>query len=270
MRYSAVIGFYLWVILCGMTPSNLLAVAELQPHRAYYTISMENRPNLHTNITDIRGMMMVEYNKVSGGWTVQQLSEIWRYYDDETVEHVRWGYVTFEADDESIFKFRTFRKVNDELQEDIRGVAKRTGKLVEVLYQSPHKTKISLPEGVLFPLQHIRELLKAAEDGEHMFPRVVFDGSSTDGASEINTFIGAKKVLDEKSDKGSFHQFLGQPFWSVRFAVYGVGKSDYEPDYITTQDISTNGIFKQYSINDGAVVIQGILERLELLNKDGY
>lgn len=253
------------VMIGLMAPLGLNAVVELQPHRAYYTISMTGRPDASSHVSDVRGTMMLEFNKICGGWTVQQLSEIWRYQDDGAVEHVRWGYVTWEADDGSYFKFNTFRKVNDELVEDIRGSAKRTGKLTQAIYQKPEKKTIELPDGVLFPIQHTKGLLEAVYLGEHMFPKIIFDGSNVDGASEINTFMGAKKVIAGNPAVEEAHQFANQPFWPVRFAVYGLGETTYEPIYITTQELLPNGIIKQYVIDNDGVKIRGILERVELL-----
>lgn len=266
MRLSACFSLF----LAFFAACDLKAAVELQPHRAYYTVTMASRPSLQSNVVDVRGTMMLEVNKVCGGWTVQQLSEIWRYRDDETVEHVRWGYVTYEADDGSAFKFNTFRKVNDELieGEDIRGQIKKNGKLIEALYEKPRKMTVTLPEGVLFPIQHTRALLKAAEEGEKMFPRVIFDGSTIEGATEINTFIGAKKIFTDTNAKGDSQQFSGQSFWPVRFAVYGLGGTDYEPEYTTTQELRTDGIIKQYVIDDGSTQVRGTLDRVELLNKE--
>lgn len=257
--------FFVFTGLCA--PLSLKATIELQPHRAYYTISMTGRPDLHSNVSDIRGTMMLEFNKVNGGWVIQQLSEIWRYLDNDEVEHIRWGYVTWEAADGSLFKFNTFRKINDELVEDIRGTAERTGKLTQVIYQKPEQKKLQLPEGVLFPVQQTQGLLTAAQNGEHMFPSIVFDGSSKDGASEINTFMGTKKVMAGNPAAEDSHQFANQPFWPVRFAVYGLGESAYEPLYVTTQELLPNGIIKQYVIENEGVKVRGILERIELLNE---
>ncbi len=244
---------------------------ELQPHRAYYTISLAGRPDPLSEVSDIRGTMMIEFNKVCGGYTVQQLSDVWRYLNDEdsSVEHVRWGYTTFESDEGTSFKFYTFRKVNDELVEDIQGTATKNGEIIQVNYQKPERKQVTLAEGTLFPQQHIRALLQAAAEGERVFPKTVFDGSSMDGASEINTFIGAKKVgADAKGNEG-VHQFDGQAYWPVRFAVYGLDKSEYEPEYITTQELLPNGIIKKYNIDYGGVKINGVLDRVELLSNGG-
>lgn len=260
---------YLILIYLVLHPLKLKASDELQPHRAYYTVTMEGRAPLQSNIIDVRGTMMVEVNKVCEGWTVQQLSEIWRYQDDDSVEHVRWGYVTYEADNGSLFKFNTFRKTNGELIENIRGFTRKNGNHVEVIYQKPTKNILTLPEGVLFPLQHTKALLKAAHEGIHMFPQNVFDGSTTEGASEINTFIGAEKTTAGNTMGAEKHQFANQPYWPIRFAVYGMGQAGYEPDYSTIQNLLSNGIITQYVIDDGTVKIRGTLDRVELLSREG-
>jgi hypothetical protein len=255
-----------FIIGAFFIPFSLKAVAKLQPHRAYYTITMTGRPDPRGSVSDVRGTMMLEFNKVAGGWTVQQLSEIWRYQDNGSVEHVRWGYVTWEAEDGSLFKFNTFRKIDDELVEDIRGIAKRDGKLTWVTYQKPDKKTVKLPEGALFPVQHTKGLLEAASLGEHIFPRIVFDGSNEEGASEINAFLGAKKVVAGNPTAEDAHQFANQPFWPVRFAVYELGETAYEPIYTTTQELLENGIIKQYIIDNDGVKVRGILERVELVS----
>lgn len=257
---------YFFIIVWFFMPIGLKAAVELQPHRAYYTITMLGHPSIPSEVSDVRGTMMVEFNKVSKGWTVQQLSEIWRYQNDGSVEHIRWGYVTWEADDGTLFKFNTFRKIDDELVEDIRGTAKRIGKLTQVIYQKPEQRTLQLPEAVLFPVQHTKGFLHAAQLGEHMFPSIVFDGSNVEGASEMNTFIGAKKVVAGNPRVENNHQFANQPFWPVRFAVYGRGE---EPIYVTSQEILPNGIIKQYIIENDGVKIRGILERIELLSAGG-
>jgi len=262
LRTSA---YFVFIVVVLMS-LGLKATADLQPHRAYYTVSMAGHPDPRSTMTDVRGTMMIELNRVEDGWTVQQRSEMWRSYQDGTVEHVRWGYVTFETKDGSLFKFNTFRKINDELNEEIQGIAKKKGATIEVVYQKPDKKTLILPEGTLFPIQHTMALLKAAEEGDQIFPRIVFDGSTAEGAFEINTFIGAKKVMAGNPNSEDAHQFAHQPFWPVRFAVYGLEKTKYEPEYVTTQDLLPNGIIKQYVIDDG---IHGVLERIELLSENG-
>lgn len=262
VRYSA----YFFVIVGFFMPLGLKADVQLQPHRAYYTITMMGHPDLSSEVSDVRGTMMVEFNKVPKGWTVQQLSEIWRYRTDDSVEHIRWGYVTWEADDGVLFKFNTFRKVDGQLVEDIRGIAKRIGKLTKVIYQKPEKKTLQLPENVLFPVQHTKGFLQAAQMGEHMFPSIVFDGSNVEGAAEMNTFIGAKKVVAGNPMVENDHQCANQPFWPVHFTIYGPGE---EPIYVTNQEILPNGIIKQYVIENDGIKIRGVLERIELLSSGG-
>ncbi|OFW68624.1 MAG: hypothetical protein A2X70_01400 [Alphaproteobacteria bacterium GWC2_42_16] len=269
LEKNVVRSHFVFVLILGWLLSPSLGFAdEIQPHRAYYTVSMISQPSIKSTVTDVRGTMMLELSKVCGGWTSQQVSDIWKYMGEDEVEHIRWGYVTFESDNSSLFKFNTFRKVDDDLVEDIRGKAKKDKKIAEVIYQNPMEKRLKLSEGTLFPLEHIKGLLAIAEQGEHLYPAIVFDGSSMDGASEINTFIGGKKVQAGNPSLESTHQFAGQPFWPVRFSVYGSGGIGYEAEYTTTQELLPNGIIKQYVIDDGIIKIRGVLDRIELLPKE--
>lgn len=242
---------------------------ELQPHRAYYTISMISVPSIKSTVTDVRGTMMLELFKTCDGWASQQVSDVWHYSGEDEVEHIRWGSVTFESVDNHFFKFNVFRKVDDELVEDIRGQAIKCAKGIEVNYQKPNKVTLKLPEGTLFPLEYTQGLLKIAEEGEHMYPAVVFDGSSTEGPAEIDVFVGEKRVMAGNPGAEGAHQFAAQPFWPVRFSVYGEGGCQYEAEYTTTQELLPNGIIKQYVIDDGTIKIRGVLDRVEVLPKEG-
>lgn len=260
----------IFVVLLGIwTHGSLGRAEELQPHRAYYTVSMISLPSIKSTVTDVRGTMMLELTKTCDGWASQQVSDIWRYSGEDEVEHIRWGYVTFESADSRFFKFNTFRKVDDELVEDIRGQATKSAKGTEVNYQKPKKLTLRLTDGVVFPLEYTQALLEIAEKGDHLYPGVVFDGSSTDGPSEVNAFVGEKKVTAGNPAAEGAHQFAAQPFWPVRFSVYGEGGGRYEAEYTTTQELLPNGIIKQYVIDDGTLKIRGVLDRVEVLPKEG-
>ena len=261
-----VVLFFLFILgFVSLTP--LIAVVELQPHRAYYTITLEGPPNPQTSVTEVQGTMLIEFSKVSEGWTVQERSDLRLIHDDGSTERNRWGYVTFESQDGNRLHFNTYRKVEGELVEEIKGQAIRDGKKINVTYQKPQKKTITITEDVLFPTQHITSLLDVAQKGESIFPRLVFDGSSDVGPSEINTFVGSKKVMTENLSTDTDHQFANQPFWPVRFAVHSQGKIDYEPNYVTTQELLPNGIIKQYVIDYGNIKIRGVLDRIEFLQE---
>jgi len=238
--------------------------ADLQPHRAYYTLALAGRPSPQSPLVDVRGTLLIELSKAETGWTLQHLSKLSLYYVDGTVEHVRDGYVTFEAYDGNLFKFHTYRRVDDAPVETIsKGVAKKKGETLEVTYTQPTKKTLVLPEGALFPLQYRQALLKAASEGEKMFPRLVFDGRNLEGASETNTFMSAQRVGE------SGHQLAGQAFWPMRSAIYSPKTTYYEPMCTTTQDLFATGITGPY-VTDcmmGDMKIHGTLDRVELLQE---
>lgn len=255
-----------FIFIClFLSPFQLQSEPLLQPHRAYYALTMAERPGLASDVADVRGTMMVEMTKVADGWTVQQILEIWKYADEEAIEHVRSGYATWEAEDGSLFKFNAFEKVNDELVENVRGIVQKNGKQKQVFFQKPERKTLSLPEGTLFPIEYLKALLAAAQKGDHVFSQVVFEGKELQGASEFNTFIGPKKSMEGmKLGKGA-PQFANQAFWPIRTSTYGVETADYNPDSVKMEDMLPNGIITKFTLDDGDIKIKGTLERVELL-----
>ena len=254
--------FFLLLGYCLLS-STLYAKVELQPHRAYYTVSLVGRPSPQSALVDIRGTMLIELSRESAGWVTQHLSDTWLYYNDDSVEQVRCGYITYEADDGSFFKFHTYCKNNDELVENTQGIAKKKGDVTEVTYTKPDKKRLTLSGPILFPQQLTKLLLKGAQAGEKIIPTMVFDGRSPEGAFETNTFINSQRVVEPG------HQLANQPFWPMQFAVYSHRKIDYEPSSTTTQDLLSNGIIKQYvtEYDVEGEKVHGVLDRVELLQE---
>ncbi len=251
MRFAIL---FLFLLCCR----DLQAVIDLQPHRAYYTLTMVGRPSA---LADIRGTLLVEVNKADGGWTTQHLSETWLYYVDGTADHVREGFVTYEAEDGALLKFHAYRWVNnDPIETMTKGVVHRKGKVLDVTYTHPEKKKQTLSPACLFPLQYRKALIEAARKGEKLFPQLVFE---REGAVETNTFISTQRTED------AGHKLAGQTFWPIRSAIYSPTAVSYEPLSTTTQDLFPNGIIGQYVTDheiEGAKV-HGVLDRIELLQE---
>ena len=117
--------FVFFVIIFGCSShQHLKASVEFQPHRAYYTVTMEGKPDPRSSVTDVQGVMLLEFQNVPGGWTIQQRSKTRLYYEDGSVEYVEWAYLTYESTDGSLFKFETSRKIDEEIQEHLVGLSK--------------------------------------------------------------------------------------------------------------------------------------------------
>ena len=79
----------------------------------------------------------------------------------------------------------------------------------------------------MFPTMHTIQLLRHAMAGEKVFGTTVFDGSDTEGATEINTVLGVRKgpVHDDRFDAKLFHG----PVWPVRMAFFPLTSDKRRP-----------------------------------------
>ncbi|MEB3702919.1 DUF1849 domain-containing protein [Candidatus Bealeia paramacronuclearis] len=255
------------IALCVFCAGDLKS-AELKSHKAHYTVNLADSAMPSQDVSDVEGEMSLELRQDCEGWTLEQLSDTIIYDNEGGAENIRWGYTIWESNDGNTLRFNSFRKVDGELVENIRGSAKRkvdgTG---EISYVQPEVMKLPIEKDVLFPVQYQLSLLKAAEAGERLYVAKVFDGSTTEGAFEMNTFIGGMHKAEQTlGGKDPIQAHI--PYWPLKIAVYGKNPEAFGPDYETRQEVFSNGVLKGYTIDYAPdFKIKGTLERLEFLAK---
>ena len=257
----------LMVVGFCLSPQNLSAY-ELKSHVASYSVSLADAASPSQEIVDVNGEMKLELREDCEGWTLEQTSDTVIYDNDGGAENIRWGYTIWESNDGKTLRFSSFRKIEGELVENIRGVAKwKPDGTGEVAYVQPSPITLPLEPGTLFPIQYQKAVLKAAESGDRLFVAKVFEGSSTEGAYEINTFIGGMHKAEQTlGGQDSIQAHV--PYWPIKIAVYGKNSEAFGPDYETRQELFFNGVLRNYTIDySPEFQIKGTLERIEFLPK---
>lgn len=259
---------YLWILAFASLHTANVKATELKSHIANYGVTLADSAFPSQEISDAKGEMKLELREDCEGWTLEQLSDTTIYDNAGESEHIRWGYTIWESNDGKTLRFSSFRKVDGELVENIRGTAKwKSDGMGEITYVQPTALTLPLEKGTLFPIQYQQALLKAAASGERLFIAKVFDGSTTEGAFEMNTFIGGMHKAEQTlGGKDPIQAHV--PYWPLKIAVYGKNPEAFGPDYETRQEMFSNGVLKDYTIDYGpSFTIKGTLERLEFLPK---
>lgn len=236
-------------------------------YKAYYKLSL-GTVGPDSIVNDVEGTMMVEFRDACNGWTIQQNSELFVSTQEGNEEEVKWNYVTWESRDGLLFRFNMRRSVNDLIEDDIRGVATIDPQMNEgkAIYEKPYYFTQKFSAKTLFPTAHFIQLLNGAKRGEKLLSCTVFDGSTLEGASEVNAFIGLLHQPQEQNPPGSKTSEL-KKFWPIRFAIYGPHNTGEGPDLESAQQVMENGIPLEYTIDYGDFKIKGVLERYELLKE---
>ena len=84
---------------------------------------------------------------------------------------------------------------------------------------------MALPAGTIFPTEHVADLIAAAQAGEHILSRQVFDGSGEDALTKATAVIGAGKKSALPSGGGE------ELRWPVSIAYFAMDGDDTLPQF---------------------------------------
>ena len=241
--------------LAGMTLVAAPAQAlDLVSHRAAYRLSLVGSGN-DGGLTAVRGGLVMEWRAECDGWISNQRLG----FAAATEEGPGFTYdvrlSSWESRDNTKLSFTIKTYDDGQLGDELEGKASLHGPDAsgEAVYSEPADQKLDLPAGTVFPTEHIRRLIAAAQSGEHIVNHPVFDGSSSDTLTQVTTVIGKpRQSADGKR-------------WPLHLAYYGVTQSDTTPDFEITFDMDEGGIVYDLTLDYGDYALKAELEKLEKL-----
>lgn len=265
-------GFFVKKLIAGVLAGGLLTgslqAAEVQPHRAIYTLKLDKATG-SSGIAAVSGQMMYEWQDACDAWVTEQRYRMRMVYGESDDLDLTISFVTWEAKDGSRYRFAVKRWHDGEIQEELSGtaVAEADGSGGKASFTLPGKSAYELPAKVMFPTFHTLALLEAAAKGENFFVRPVFDGGTDDGASEATAAIG----LEIGPDTSAANPLLHNRAWPVRIAFF-TGKEPDEPgegrpDYEMGMVVQENGIARSLLMDYGDFTVKALLSSLEALPK---
>jgi len=262
--------------LVGLAAMLLLAgagagaggAAEISPHRALYSLSLESaKPG--AGVVGATGAMVYEWGETCDAWTVQQRFRLRLAYDDSDPVELSSTLVSWESKDGLRYRFNERRLKNGEPDEEVRGEARLegAGKGGTAEFTRPEQSTLTLAPNVLFPTAHTLLLIDHAAGGENFLSRDVFDGATEDNAGQITAVIGPRIEPGAIKDKGPKSQLVERPSWRVRLAFFPSDVKSDEPDYQLGMRLFDNGVSGDMSLDYTDYVIRAKLDEIESLPK---
>lgn len=237
------------------------AAADILPHRAIYNMSLLSASG-GSGIATLSGRMMLEWADVCDGWTVQQRLLL-RVRDKEGREFESYSsFVTWESKDGSRYRFDQQTWRDGRRIEELRGRAELTGtaRAGMVYLTKPEARELPLPEGTMFPSEHTLLVIAKAAQGETYLTRIVFDGSTAEGPSEVAAFLGPLTTAPDDPVTGG-----RMPAWPIRLAFFPLGKETAEPDYEIGLLLQENGVARDLDLDYGDFKLHAELDEFEAL-----
>lgn len=217
------------------------------------------------DVASAEGLMVYRAAHECGGWTIENRTVI-RYSQTsgDTVED-KWVFASWESDDALTYRFRVLHGSDDE-QNRIAGTAKleHAGGPGLASYSAPEATMTELPAGTLFPTDHLGRLIAAAEGGEKIFSRVVFDGTTEENPYLVNVLI-APLPPSAASSPAHAAGVPAAPMYWTRGAFFPYRANSEVPEFEMTIELRVDGIAERVEQVFEDMTLRGTLLSVKLL-----
>ncbi|WP_095081654.1 cell envelope integrity EipB family protein [Mesorhizobium sophorae] len=256
------------VALCVFALSGTASAARLPlPHRAVYDLALV-KASERSGISGVTGRMIYEFNgSVCLGYTTN--TRIVTRIDSDTAGGLTdQQMTTFEDADSKSFSFMTKTYVDQALQKEVRGTAKREGQNVTVRLEKPEQQDFDIGP-TQFPTQHILDLVNRADAGETFYETRQFDGAD-DGVKAMTTsiLIGKNAQIDQKDPEvPALAKLARGRIWPIEMAYFDdSGKGGEEmPQMRLSFKLHETGITRDLAMDYGDFSLSGKLVKLEVL-----
>ncbi|MGH7879909.1 MAG: cell envelope integrity EipB family protein [Candidatus Binataceae bacterium] len=246
----------------------------LAPHRAIYDLKLSKSRGAR-GIEAVRGRILYDFSgNACDGYDLKfrQVSELDSGEGKTALSDLRS--TTWEDGEAKAFRFNSENLLNDKSTDAVNGHADRNAKTVAVSLSKPKEKEFTVPEGAVFPTEHMRRIIMAAREGKSILEFPVYDGSET-GEKLYNTLtvIGrpiapGTKPPDDASAK--IPEMTKLTRWPVTIGYFEQESAkaqqtgEQTPVYAISFDLYENGISRALVLEYSDFSIKGELTSLEL------
>lgn len=253
-------GLALAASVAVAAPADAASTAVgLLSHRALYRLSLADSDS-GSSLTRVRGGLALEWRAACDGWLSQQRLG----FVAEAAEGPGFTYDVRFSSWESLdgtqlrFNVRTFD--GSTVEEEFRGAAKlgAPGAAGMVIYTLPKPEETAIPAGTIFPTEHVGDLIAAAQAGEPVLSRQVFDGSGEDALTRATAVIGRAKTVTTPAG-------TSETVWPISLAYFPLASEDALPQFEISFDLSPGGVMSHVRLDYGEFTLDAALEKVETL-----
>ena len=235
------------------------AAVELLSHRAVYQLSLAQEAGATSGVSDVRGGLVMEWrDSCEGAISNQRLGFVASVGDAPGFSYdVR--FTSWESPDNKQLRFNVRSFDGGVLFEEYRGEATLDEIGGKAAFAKPEGETLALPQGTLFPTEHMRQLIEGARAGEVVISHDVFDGSGVEGLSRVTAVIGRPITVEAEGGDVEASDLR----WPVSLAYHDVTVADDVPTFELTFALSEQGVLYDLVLNYGDFALRADLEQLD-------
>jgi len=275
------LGFVALLAAAGFAAGQDAAFAQgaaksvnLAPHVAIYDLTLKSSRGKRA-LESVRGRIVYDFSGSScEGYALQfrQVTELDSGEGKVALSDLRT--TTWEEAEGKSFRFKSQNYMDQQQIGEVDGSADREKSGVAVNLSKPEKKKFGAGR-VVFPTEHMRLLIEAAQAGKSLLEVAVYDGSESgekiyQSLSVIGHRIAPEKAPDDAaSEKDSL---AGLARWPVTISYFDTKRekkdedqpSEQTPIYAISFEMYENGISRALRLDYGDFVIDGKMSSLEV------
>jgi len=246
---------------------------KLAPHVAIYDLSLTSSRGKRA-LEGVRGRIVYDFSgSACEGYALnfRQVTELDSGEGKVALSDLRTA--TWEEGDGKSFRFKSQNYMDSKQIGDVDGRADRARNSVAVKLSKPGDKKFDAGT-VVFPTEHMRLLIEAAQAGKTLLEVAVYDGSESGEKIYQSLSVIGRRIEPEKkpgddaaADKDSL---AGLARWPVTISYFDKDKhadeqpGEQTPVYAISFEMYENGISRALRLDYGDFVIDGKMSSLEV------
>lgn len=257
-----------------LTPGTALGqggVVALVPHRAVYDLKLAQTRG-RKPMQAVRGRILYDFSgNACEGYALRfrQMSVLESGEGKAVTSDMRAS--SWEEGRAKSLQFNSQSYLNDQLRDAVDGFAQRNpDNNLGVRLTKPGSRSFDLPSNLLFPTEHVRQIIIAAREGKTLLQAAVYDGSET-GEKIYDTLavIGLpikpneKKPTDAAAKQAELATLVRWPV-TVSYFDRTENNVDQTPIYSVSFQLYENGITRQLLLDYNDFVLSGEMTSLEI------
>jgi EipB-like len=247
---------------------------DLAPHIAIYDLTLKSSRGKRA-LESVRGRIVYDFSGSScEGYALQfrQVTELDSGEGKVALSDLRT--TTWEEGEGKSFRFKSQNYMNQEQIGEVDGSADREKSGVAVKLSKPEDKSFEAGK-VVFPTEHMRLLIEAAEAGKTLLEVDVYDGSESGqkiyhSLSVIGHRIAPEQAIDNAGPEKDSLAVLAR--WPVTISYFDNSRekkaddqpSEQTPVYSISFEMYENGISRALRLDYGDFVIDGKISSLEV------
>jgi hypothetical protein len=270
LGFCAAVGSVLALPMLMGVPAARAGAAVLAPHRAVYDLKLLRTPGKR-QIESVRGRILYDFSgSPCEGYILQfrQVSELDSGEGKVALSDLRAN--TWEDADAKSFRFNSTNYLNEKPVESADGNANRDTQGVTVKLAKPETKTLNLSANIVFPTEHMRRIIEAAQAGKTILEFPVYDGSENgQKVFDTLTVIGRPITPDEKKPTDAaagVPELANLARWPVTISYFDrtTPGGEQTPVYAIGFEMFENGISRALNLDYGDFVVGGEMKELQL------